>query len=164
MFEVRNQILAYASIYEAVIESVLHTYYSDTSEFDSLTHHVIPVKISIPYNKQAVLQDVLSHDGKTIVPFYYARKRKEEAQIRFDDKCRTAEKLGLIHKFVNTEGVEVDLPSEIIEVYSYRNGIHIIAEKRKGINYELELSRKAYRRMRPFIDQLKEKLIEDGKI
>lgn len=58
----------------------------------------------------------------------------------------------------------MDLPSEIIEIYSYRNGIHIIAEKRKGINYELELSRKAYRRMRPFIDQLKERLVSDGKI
>ena len=40
----------------------------------------------------------------------------------------------------------------------------IIAEQRKGINYELDLSKKAYRRMQPFIDQLKEKLIKDGKI
>lgn len=164
MFEVRNQILAYASIYEAVIENVLNTYYSNTDEFDSLIHHTIPIKVSIPQNKQNILQDILSHDGKEIVPFYYARKEKEKPQIRFDDKCRTAEKIGLIHKFFNTDGEEVDLPSEIIEIYSYRNGIHIIAEKRKGINYELELSRKAYRRMRPFIDQLKERLVSDGKI
>lgn len=164
IFEVRNQILAYASIYEAVIENVLYTYYSDTDEFDSLIHHVVPIKISIPQNKQNILQDVLSHDGKEIVPFYYARKEKEKPNIRFDDKCRTAEKIGLIRKFVSVDGVEVDLPSEIIEIYSYRNGIHIIAERRKGINYELELSRKAYRRMRPFIDQVKEKLVKDGKI
>lgn len=162
MFEVRNQIFAYASIYEAVIENVLSTYYSNTAEFDSLMHHVIPIKISIPENKQHILQNILSHDGKIIVPFYYARKKKEKPQVRFDDKCRTAESLGLIHKFFN--GVEVDLPSEIIEIYSYRNGIHIIAEQRKGINYELELSKKAYRRMRPFINQIKEKLVEDGKI
>ena len=160
----RNQILAYASIYEAVIENVLNTYYSDTDEFDSLIHHIIPRKISIPQDMQKILQDTLSHDGKVIVPFYYARKKKEKPQIRFDDKCRTAEKLGLIHKFVNADGEEVDLASEIIEIYSYRNGIHIIAERRKGINYELELSRKAYRRMRPFIDQLKEKLVNDEKI
>lgn len=74
MFEVRNQILAYASIYEVVIENVLTTYYFDT--------------------------------------------------------------------------IEVDLPSELIEIYSYRNGIHIIAERRKGISYELDLSKRAYRRMR----------------
>lgn len=164
MFEVRNQILAYASIYEAVIENVLHSYYSDTIEFDSLMHHVIPIKISIPENKQNMLQDALSHDGKIIVPFYFARKKKEKPQVRFDDKCRTAERLGLIHKFVNDDGKEVDLVAELIEIYSYRNGIHIIAEQRKGINYELDLSKRAYRRMRPFIDQLKEKLDEDGKI
>lgn len=164
MFEVRNQILGYASIYEAVIENVLNSYYSDTIEFDSLMHHIIPIKISIPQNKQDILQNVLSHDGKVIVPFYYTRKRKEKTQVRFDEKCRTAESLGLIHKFVNDNGVEIDLPSEIIEVYSYRNGIHIIAEQRKGINYELKLSKKAYRRMRPFIDQLKDKLVQDGKI
>lgn len=163
-FEVRNQILAYASIYEAVIENVLNTYYSDTEEFDALTHHTIPIKISIPQDKLNILQNALSHDGKEIVPFYYAKKKKEEAKIRFDDKCRTAEKLGLIHKFISNDGKDIDLTSEIIEIYSYRNGIHIIAERRKGINYELELSRKAYRRMEPFLEQIKEKLINDGKI
>ena len=164
IFEVRNQILAYASIYEAVIENILNTYYSDTEEFDSLTHHTIPIKISIPQNKLKELQKILSHDGKEIVPFYYTRKKKEKPQIRFDDKCRTMEKLGLIHKFINTKGEEIDLPSELIEIYSYRNCIHIIAEKRKGIIYELDLSKRAYRRMRPFIDQIKEKLVNDGKI
>lgn len=164
MFEVRNQILAYASIYEAVIEYVLYTYYFDTIEFDNLTHHTIPIKISIPKDKQKELQEVLSHDGKEIIPLYYGKKEKEKTKIRFDDKCRTAESLGLIHKFVNDKEEEIDLPSELIEIYSYRNGIHIIAEQRKHINYELDLSKRAYRRMRPFIDQLKEKLRQDGKV
>ncbi|MEE0419232.1 MAG: hypothetical protein UDG86_04190 [Lachnospiraceae bacterium] len=118
IFEVRNQILAYASIYEAVIENVLSTYYSNTTEFDSLMHHVVPIKISIPENMQHILQEALSHDGKIIVPFYYDRKKKEKPQVRFDDKCRTAESLGLIHKILNNDAVEVDLPSEIIEIYS----------------------------------------------
>lgn len=164
MFEVRNQILAYASIYEAVIENVLVTYYFDTVEFDSLMHHTIPIKISIPQKKKNELQKALSHDGKEIIPFYYERKEKEKPQVRFDDKCRTAESLGLIHKFINDNGIEIDLPSELIEFYSYRNGIHIIAEQRKGISYELDLSKRAYRRMKPFINQLKEKLRQDGKI
>lgn len=164
MFEVRNQIFAYASIYEAIIENILSTYYFDTEAFDSLMHHIIPIRISIPQDKKDKLQDALSHDGKEIVPFYYARKEKEKPKVRFDDKCRTAESLGLIHKFVNDRGIEVDLPSELIEIYSYRNGIHIIAEQRKGIKYEVDLSKRAYRRMRPFIDQLKEKLAKDGKL
>ena len=164
MFEVRNQILAYASIYEAVIENVLSTYYSDTIEFDSLMHHTIPIRISIPQSKRDKLQEILSHDGKEIIPFYYGRKEKEKPQVRFDDKCRTAERLGPIHKFINNKGIEIDLPYELIEIYSYRNGIHIIAEQRKGISYEIDLSKRAYRRMRPFVDQLKEKLRQDGKV
>ena len=38
-------------------------------------------------------------------------------QIRFDAKCRTAEKLGLLHCFINNDGTEIDLVSEIIEIY-----------------------------------------------
>lgn len=164
IFEVRNQILGYATIYEAVIEQVLTEYYSDTTEFDDLMHHTVPVQISIPLDKQNDLQSALSHNGEMVVPFSYRRKKKEKSQVRFDDKCRTAEKLGIIKSFKNMEGIEVDLPSEIIEIYSYRNGIHLIAEQRKRITYELELSKKAYRRMRPFIEQVKSKLTEDGKI
>ena len=89
---------------------------------------------------------------------------KDKPDIRFDEKCRTAEKLGLLHTFVDKEGNEVNLLNEIIEIYSNRNGIHIIAEQRKNIQYELDLSKKAYRRMKPFIAQLKEKLEADGKI
>lgn len=164
MFEVRNQILAYASIYEVVIENVIDTYYSDTPEFESLMYHEMPIRIDIPERKQYELQSALSHDGKTIVPYYFAKKKKEKAKVRFDEKCRTAEKLGLIHKYVNESGEEIDLPAEIIEIYSYRNGIHILAEQRKGITYELDLSKKAYRRTRPFIDQIKERLMADGKL
>lgn len=164
IFEVRNQILGYATLYEAVIEQVLTEYYSDTPEFDDLMHHTIPVQISIPLDKQKVLKTELSHNGEIVVPFSYRRKKKEKPQVRFDEKCRTAEKLGIIKPFTNMDGIEVDLPSEIIEIYSYRNGIHLIAEQRKGITYELDLSKRAYRRMRPFIEQVKSKLIEDGKI
>lgn len=163
IFEVRNQILAYASIYEAIIENVLDTYYCDTLEYDDLMYHEIPIRISIPPDKLNKLSNELAHDGKEIVPFYYKRKKKEKPQVRFDDKCRTAERLGLIHSFL-ADKEEMKLPDEIIEIYSYRNGIHLIAEQRKGISYEIELSKKAYRRMRPFIDQIKEQLIKDGKI
>ena len=89
--------------------------------------------------------------------FYYGEKKKEEKQIRFDDKCITAKNIGLLHDFENSKGQIIDLPSEIIEFYWYRNGIHLIAEQRKGIQYELELSKRAYRRMQPFIEQIKSK-------
>lgn len=162
IFEVRNQILGYATLYEAIIEYVLKTYYANSQEYDDLTHHTIPIPISIPQIKLNKLKNELSHDGKEIVPFYYARKRKEDTKIRFDEKCKAAEKLGLIHTFTAENGTIIDLPKEIIEIYSYRNGIHIMAEQRKGLVYELDLSKRAYRRMRPFIDQIKEKLQSDN--
>ncbi|MFV0240915.1 MAG: hypothetical protein ACK5H4_12865 [Lacrimispora sphenoides] len=163
IFEVRNQILAYATIYEAVIQYVLYTYYKDSHEFYCMTHHTVPVKVCIPEAKLTTISRALSHDGKDIVPFYYKEKEKENTQIRFDSKCRTANQLGLLHSFVNAQGDFVDLPSEIIEVYGYRNGIHLAAEQRKGIVYELDLSKLAYWRMQPFIDQIKEKLHQDEK-
>lgn len=163
IFEVRNQILAYASIYEAVIENVLTTYYEDSKEYDNLIHHTVPVPIDIPLHKKEKIKKALEHDGSEVATFIYKRKKKEQPQVRFDDKCKTAKEIGLIHSVIGSDGKEIDLPNEIIEIYSFRNGIHLIAEQRKGIQYELELSKKAYRRMRPFVDQIKEKLTKDGK-
>jgi hypothetical protein len=163
IFEIRAQILSYATIYEAVIHYVLFNYYSETSEFEKMSNHVIPIRIDIPKHKLEILSKELEHDSKEIVPFYYGTKKKDEVSIRFDEKCKTAERLGLIHIFQNEKGEQVNLPKEIIEIYSYRNGIHLVAEQRKGIQYELELSKKAYWRMRPFIDQVKEQLIKDNK-
>ena len=51
----------------------------------------------------------------------------------------------------------------MIEIYVYRNAILLVSEQLKGIEYDLELSKRAYRRMRPFIDQIKEKLKIDRK-
>ena len=163
IFEVRHQIFAYASIYEAVLHYVLYTYYDQTAEFHDLQYHIAPAKISIPNDKLFKLNNELTHNGESIIPYHLQERRKDESQVRFDDKCKTAEQLGLIHSFINKEHEEVSLTDEIIEIYSYRNAIHLIAEQRKGIDYELELSKRAYRRMRPFIDQIKFKLREDKK-
>ena len=162
-FQIRSQILSYASIYEAVLEYVLNTYYSDTPEYEDLTHQDnVPTNICIPQDKRERLQAELSHDGKEIYTVYYKRKKKQNTSIRFDDKCRTAENLNLIGK-IHREDSVIDLPAEIIEIYSYRNGIHLIAEQRKEIKYELELGKLAYRRLKPFIEQIKNRLKIDGK-
>lgn len=163
IFEVRHQILAYATIYEAVIHYVLYTYYSATEEFNRLQYHDAPAKIGVPENKVEILSRALLHNGETIIPYHIQRRKKDETQVRFDEKCLTAEKLGLIHSFKNNEGSVIDLPKELIEIYSYRNAIHLAAELRKGIEYELDLSKLAYRRMRPFINQIKTKLQKDRK-
>ncbi len=163
IFEIRHQIFSYATIYEAVIHSVLYTYYKDTPEFHKLQYHVVPARIDIPEAKLAALKRELTHNGEEIFTYHRQERKKDDAQIRFDDKCKTAEEIGLLHSFINNDGIEIDLTSEIIEIYGYRNAIHLVAEQRKGIEYELELSKRAYRRMRPFIDQIKAKLKIDKK-
>lgn len=163
LFEIRSQILAYASIYEAIITYILTTYYSDTLEYDDLTHHIIPVKISISNSSKKLLQSSLCHNGEEVVPMTYRKKEKEERQIRFDDKCDTAVKLGLIHPYIK-DGYEINFPEEIKTIYSYRNAIHLLAEQRKSLHYDLEMSITAYKRMQPFVKQIKEKLLADGKI
>lgn len=163
IFEVRHQIFAYATIYEAVLHYILYTYYDQSEEFHALQYHQAPARISIPKDKLYLLNKMLTHNGETIIPYHIQERKKNDSQVRFDDKCIVAEKLGLISKLANKDGEEIDLPSEIIEIYGYRNAIHLVAEQRKGIEYELELSKRAYRRMRPFIDQIKMKLQEDKK-
>ena len=163
IFEIRHQIFAYATIYEAVLHYVLYTYYADTTVFHDLQYHLAPAKISIPPTQLAQLNHLLTHNGETIIPYHLQERKKDESQVRFDDKCKAAQKLGILTCFYNSTGDYIDLPTEIIEIYSYRNAIHLVAEQRKGIEYELDLSKRAYRRMRPFIDQIKQKLQEDKK-
>lgn len=164
IFEIRHQIFAYATIYEAVIHYVLYNYYQNTAEFHYMQYHIVPTKMSFCPKQMAEVKKALSFkDDETFYIYHDQERKKEETQVRFDDKCKAAEALGLIHKFANKQTEVIDLPSEIIEIYGYRNAIHLVAEQRKGIQYELELSKKAYRRMRPFIDQIKVGLERDHK-
>lgn len=163
IFEIRHQIIAYATIYEAVIHYVLYTYYQDTDEFHNLTHFVVPTKISISDTQKNKISSFLLHNNEELIPCKMQERKKNEIQVRFDDKCIVAENLGLIKSFTNDNGDIIDFKEELIEIYSYRNAIHLVAELRKGIEYELNLSKKAYRRMRPFIDQIKSKLKKDNK-
>lgn len=163
IFEVRHQILAYASIYEAVIHYVLYNYYQNTTEFHDIQYHTVPTRMSFSKEQIESVKKVLSKQNENLLIYHYQERKKDETQVRFDDKCKAAESLGLLHKFTNDKGETVDLSAEIIEIYGYRNAIHLIAEQRKGIQYELELSKKAYRRMRPFINQIKERLQLDKK-
>lgn len=163
IFEVRHQILAYASIYEAIVHYVLYNYYQDTKEFHSMQYHTVPTRMGFSEKQMNEVKKILSRPQEDIFIYHLQERKKDESSIRFDDKCKTAAALGLIKPFSNDRQESIDLPSEIIEIYGYRNAIHLIAEQRKEIEYELELSKTAYRRMRPFIDQIRAGLKRDHK-
>lgn len=163
-FEIRHQILSYASIYEAIIHYVLFTLYADTAEVDNLLHHAAVAKVSIPLEKKKQIEALLVHDGEEIIPYKMQRRKRGISQIRFDAKCGAMKSLGLIYDFVDKEGSIVDIEVELNSFYECRNAIHLHAEQRKNLEYELEMSKKAYWRFDPFIKQVKEGLIRDNKV
>lgn len=151
--QIRTQVLSYASIYEAVIHHVL---------FERLPHDPLVVRLTefptkkvihVPRKCQQLLQECLSHDGKQIIPVYEAVGKTEETKVRFDSKANCALALGFIKE---------SLRRELIEFYEARNSIHIHAEIRKSIDYQIDLSRKAYRRMEPFREQVSARLTALG--
>lgn len=93
----------------------------------------------------AFLEKHLEHNGRRIIPTYEAIGRTDESKVRFDKKAECAEALGLIESW---------LKDDLIEFYEARNAIHIHAEIRKSLDYQLDLSRSAYWRMQPFKEQI----------
>ena len=147
--QIRNQIMSYASIYEAVIHHVLFDIIGSNEQVKALREFKTRKDISIPTDKLELLQSALSHGGKTIIPTYEATGKAEISKIRFDAKANCFHQLGFISQ---------NLRDDVIEFYEARNAIHIHAEIKKGLTYELELSKKAYLRMEPFIDQIKQNI------
>lgn len=143
--QIRLQILSYASIYEAVIHHLLFEECSDSPQVKALTEFPTKKEISIPSASRAALQKHLVHDGKTIIPTYISVGRTDETKVRFDKKAECAAALGII---------ESTLKDELVEFYDARNAIHIHAEIRKSLDYQLDLSKRAYRRMQPFKEQI----------
>ena len=58
--------------------------------------------------------------------------------------------------------IEEDLGNELIATYEARNAIHLHAELRKNLTYELNMARTAYRRLAPFRSQLVESMQARG--
>jgi hypothetical protein len=151
--QIRLQVVSYASIYEAVLHHILFTDFKDKPEVVALTEFPMKKMISIPSESMKVLQKHLQHDGKPIIPTYEGIGKTDESKVRFDRKAECAFVLGLIEEW---------LRDEIIEFYEARNAIHIHAEIRKSLDYQLDLSKRAYLRLQPFREQVRSRLISLG--
>ena len=143
--QIRFQVLSYASIYEAVLHHLLFENLKDDASVVSLTEFPMKKVIAIPQASMRVLEAHLQHDGKKIIPTYEGIGRTDVTKVRFDRKAECACALGIIEDW---------LRDELIEFYEARNAIHIHAEIRKSLEYELDLSRRSYRRMQPFKEQI----------
>lgn len=174
--EVKMQVLMYASIYEAIIHYVLFDeYYKNDINVKNLLTQKVNKPFSIKPEQLVILEKNLSHDGKKVIPYYETSQKRDITKIRFDEKCKVAFQLGILSEIPKQQETTADILSdikcipdmpifysELVRIYEVRNAIHLHAELKKEIEYHLALSKIAYRRMRPFLSQIKSKLITDG--
>lgn len=173
--EVRLQILMYASIYETIIHYVIFDeYYKDEQIVKDLLTENRNKPYCIPPQSLNKISTELHHDGKDIIPCFKTKVKRDITKVRFEEKCGVAKELGILHdielqdtKIDEDTGEQIDkiyLCDELNSIYEVRNAIHIHAELKKSIEYHLSMSKLAYKRMEPFIFQIKEKLKKDNKI
>jgi len=150
--EIRLQVIMYANIYEAIIHHILFFVYNDCQLVKDLEYIKAPIEISIPKEKIEKIKNALEHDNKEIKTFYYDYKKRDITKVRFDDKAETAYQLGLIDE---------SLKDELIYFYNLRNGIHLHAEIKKQIVWDIEMSKMAYWRIEKINQQITAKLAKD---
>jgi hypothetical protein len=138
------QIMQYASIYEAVINYLLLNRYKEHTSVQTIQLHKA-------YRPIAALASPtkLTYEGNETFICLHKDAKTPWTSISFQDKVNAASDIGLIDE---------QLGEEIKEFYRLRNSVHIEAAAKRGIDYEVKEAKLAYRRMRPFIDQIKEKI------
>lgn len=152
--QVKVQILLYASIYEAVLHHVLLQEYAKTPEVKELTSYEHRKPINVSGIIKSTIQSTYNPAGSISV--YETEIRQiDERKIVFEDKAQTALALGLISQKIK---------DVISTVYSFRNAIHLHAEIRRGVVYEIDAAKGAYWHLQGFCQQIADKLIVDGKV
>lgn len=173
--EVRLQILMYASIYETILHYILFDeYYKENKDVKDLLIQKTLKPYDIPQKSLMKISNELNHDQKDIIPYFKTTVKRDITKIRFEEKCLVAKKIGILgdikldmEKIDEQTGMRINsinLCEDLIKIYELRNAIHIHAELKKEIEYHLYMSKLAYKRMRPFIDQVKRKLKQDNMI
>lgn len=173
--EVRLQILMYASIYETILHYILFDeYYKENKDVKDLLIQKTLKPYDIPQKSLMKISNELNHDQKDIILCFKTTVKRDITKIRFEEKCLVAKKIGILgdikldmEKIDEQTGMRINsinLCEDLIKIYELRNAIHIHAELKKEIEYHLYMSKLAYKRMRPFIEQVKRKLKQDNMI
>jgi hypothetical protein len=152
--EAKIQILLYASIYEAILHHVLFTHYKNTSEVDQITHYDRHVTVNVSAAIRANIVKTAKPKGPLAI-FEVKREPVDERKIVFETKARTAHALGLL---------DSKLKQVVIDVYSLRNAIHLHAELKRSIQFDIAAARDAYWHLQGFCRQISKRLVLDKKI
>lgn len=147
---VKFQIVQYASIYEAVIVYLLWNRYPDHAAVTEIEYHsTFKQHATLPKGLQ-----MLSADNEEIFLCREVKQKTPKASIKFDDKVEAAVKIGFIEKA---------LGDEIKRFYKLRNAIHLEGAVKNQTKYELDQSKLAFRRMKPFTEGISG-FLENGAI
>ena len=151
--EIRIQILLYASIYEAVLHHVLLQDYASSDVVKNITTYEARKRINISRVIEQKIIDSYSPTGDVVV-YQTESAVVDERKIVFEDKAKAALDLGL---------VDQSIYDVIVNIYSLRNAIHLHAELRRNIAYEIETAKDAYWHLQGFCRRIAEKMSKDGK-
>lgn len=147
--QIKTQVIMYVSIQEEVVNYVLFEMFKERDEVKNLKKINKLTKISIPKKSKELLNEVLKHDGEEIIPCFYKDAKTDKTKVRFDQKVPVLVEMGLIDE---------QLASDLIKLYEYRNTVHLEAERRKKLDYDLEMGKLAYRRVEGLSIQLNESI------
>jgi hypothetical protein len=138
---VKFQIIEYASIYEAVICYLLWQVFPTHQAVEEIEYH-------IEYRPMPALSSKakLLYDSEETFICKKINAKTPEASISFTDKVDAAVKIGFI---------DISHADDIKNIYKLRNTVHTATAAKKNIEYEIEQSKIAYERMKPFIDNIK---------
>jgi hypothetical protein len=139
---VKFQIVQYAAIYEAIIVHLLWGRYKDHDEVKKIeTKTAHTASVSLPRNLK-----LMTDKGQEVFLHVRTEKEANTQSIKFDDKIKASVAIGFLSK---------ELGEEIKTFYKLRNGIHLESAIKNEVEYEIDNSRAAYRRMSPFTQGIK---------
>lgn len=143
------QIIQYASIYEAVINYLLLNNFKEDENVKKISTHISLREI-------AALSGLteITYEGNKIFTCLKKETKTSWTSIPFHEKVDASVDIGFVNEIY---------ANEIKSFYTLRNSIHIEAAAKKNIEYEIEQSKLAYRRLRPFIDNIKTFLLNEDK-
>ncbi len=147
--QIKTQVIMYVSIQEAAINYVIFELLKDTMPVQSILFQDRLIQIMIPQNKLEKLKSTLNHDGKKILTYHLEKRAVDKTKIRFDQK---------INACFSLEIIDDALKTDLIKLYEYRNTVHLEAELRKNLDYNLNMGLLAFRRVEGLSIQLAENL------
>jgi hypothetical protein len=139
---VKFQVIQYASIYEAIITYLLWSKFHHHDRVKRLESHK-------SYKKIAGLAGPtkITYEEEEVSLCVYRETKTWKNAIKFNDRVDAAVDVGFVRSAYGPE---------IKRIYELRNLAHIEKEAEEEIELEIENSKLAYRRMQPFVADIKE--------